>query len=359
MEPQEITTEWLRSRLGWKVADGDRISIERIGAGKGLLGRIFRIHCEGRSHTGSFVLKTSPPKGSTWDGFISTIAPFARESRAYQLLSRGLDRVKSVIPVCYWSTYHEDGTGAIALEDLTLRKAFTVAAQDGLSRVQAQAALRSLATVHSAFACFNPPASPLRPPNSWLFSASSPELAPFMTEALNRTMAIAADQFPEEFTPDLLQVLRQWDVPATMASSHQGSRLISLCHGDAWSNNVMFAISESASSSSISAILLDWQLAMWGNPLSDVAFLLLSSLEPSLRRSCTEELLAFYHSEVLRGATGTIQYSLGECIMDFKRAIGHGALMSLTNLEAFVNDVPKAQLPSIARRLSAVLVDSM
>jgi hypothetical protein len=358
LKPKGITPSWIRSHLKLDVPDSTPITWEQIGVGMGLLGKVFRMRCHCPDGAHSFVVKLSPPKGSTWDEQLPLMAPFARESQAYEWLRNKKEKLAPLHPECFWSAHYQNGTGALVLEDLYERGAILADVTHGMTEVSLRSALRALARLHAACATTDPNVDRLQPPHNWMYSARSEALSKILRLALEQTCRLVNKWCPDDFPLKQLRFLEDWSVPETLESSHRGCQLVSVGHGDAWSNNIMFVHRGPMASDMPEAILLDWQFVIWGNPLVDVAYLLFSSADAALRRRERGwDLLKHYHAELLQAASPTLCYPFESCIADYHQAMDHGALMALANFEACLGEAPEAHAPTVARRLVGVLHD--
>ena len=63
---------------------------------------------------------------------------------------------------------------------------------------------------------------------------------------------------------------------------------------------------------------LDWQTLSLALPARDLAYLVATSLEPEVRRSCEEEVVAAYHARLVE--LGVEGYDLATCWDDYRFA---------------------------------------
>ncbi|KAI6225375.1 hypothetical protein M3Y99_01346400 [Aphelenchoides fujianensis] len=73
-----------------------------------------------------------------------------------------------------------------------------------------------------------------------------------------------------------------------------------LAAGDCWANNVMLAVNADGSVGNEIASFIDWQIAMEGNPLFDLARLTVMCADAEIRRSVEDELVPAYFEELER-----------------------------------------------------------
>lgn len=101
-------------------------------------------------------------------------------------------------------------------------------------------------------------------------------------------------------------------------------------------------------SSRASACLIDWQFATGGNPLSDVAFLLYSSLSPTSWTAWQTTLLDTYHSTLI--SHSDVDVTLADCEDAFQRSEAGATLVALATLDGFTAGMNAAQLARLAPR---------
>jgi Ser/Thr protein kinase RdoA (MazF antagonist) len=195
-------------------------------------------------------------------------------------------------------------------------------------------------------------ADPLCPPFPWLLSASSPELMTWIRLGLNDLPRVVAANWPNQFSDDDLERLARADVTDLVLRAHHEANRISLCHGDAWAGNVLFRHAGGQARPK-RAVLIDWQFAMWGNPLSDVAMLLLSSLSPESGSAWKDELLAVYHETLT--SDGALDYSLADCLDDLRRAGPFAAVVTLASVEAHTTGMTQEELSGFGARIKAAI----
>jgi hypothetical protein len=352
-----VDHDWIRQHLGWSVRAEDPITVRSISQSGDLMGSVHRVSCAGRS----FIFKGPPPHpAGAWGRLAVETDLVGREVRAYRLLRDGDRTASKVAPQCYWSALGPSGRGALALEDLGAADEQSRTMASGLTLAQARAAIRCLATVHRATGAVR--ADPLAPPYPWLYSPSSDGLIAAIRLGLDDLPELVAARWPKGLPGVVPERIAAADVKAVLRRAHVGAGYVCVCHGDAWAGNVLFQGSERGSergteqgtergSERPTAFLIDWQFAMWGNPLSDVALLMWSSLTPRCRQAWRDELVGHYH-ETLR-AQRSLDYPLAACHDDVRRAEPAAALIVLATVEAYTSGMGRGELSRLAVRLSA------
>lgn len=348
MEIEEINTEWLHRNLQWDVEESCQVQISVIAESKGLMGRIYRIECAEQS----CILKVPPGVDNSWhDLFIST-GLIDREVQSYRFLKDRYSAPVKITPTCYWSVSDEHGNGALALEDLT-QNSEMARFSEGMSYKQAMATMRSLAILHSLCATIN--ADPLSPPQPWMYSAQSDGLIEAIKEGLGSGPEIAQTRLFSHFLSNALQMIKNADIEEALMVAHTRSKLVSFCHGDTWSNNIIFEKDNLINKNSVGT-LIDWQFAMWGNPLSDVSLLLLSSLSSDERHLWTDDLLQEYHTTLTKYCD--INYCYEDCVGDYYESLNYSGLVALAMIDVYTGAVQDHEKNVVAARLEAIIDDT-
>lgn len=322
-----------------------RISkVEQIGIGHGMLGRVFRL----TANDASFVLKMV----SNDDLEVAKFKPSEREALTYAWLEKQRLHAGGTVPrFHHWEPVSE-GFQCMLLEDLTAKGAITLNPLTGLQLEQLLAGLVSIARVHSAGSKRNEGGLADNPPGGYLLTRRSPELIGIVTGALaGIERSLGKYYLPRNYN-DMMRISRSISVGNVLRDAHGMSSIIGLCHGDLWSNNIMFVCADDLAG--IKATVIDWQFSTWGNPLVDVAFLMISSMSPELRKAEERVLLASYYESLGDRFAVEQKYTFDECLRDYRLGEPYGALMTLANFESYLAYPDKSELPLLLERLHAV-----
>lgn len=341
----DIDHAWLHEHLGWPLGGEEPISVRSISHSDGVMGSVHEVGCADR-----WVIFKGPPEDAGARALVAETGLIAREVQSYRFLQARAPSGTKVAPDCLWSTLGPDGRGALALERVGGAVDLSAVMTRGLSRAEAAAAVRALATLHSMLAATN--ADPLSPPCPWLYSATSAGLVAWVRAGLDSLPRIAAACWPDDVPVGSVQRVLDVDLEAVLAHSHVGANWTSLCHGDAWAGNILF-IPAPEPSVELTALLIDWQFSMWGNPLSDVALLLVSSLAPTSRKNWETEILGQYHTTLT--AHCDLAYTLEACRDDLRRAEPFAALVALATLEAYTCGMGAREVSGFGARVLAAI----
>jgi ecdysteroid kinase len=336
---------WIREQLGWEVTDQEPIVVKAISQTGGAMGSVDRIRCGGRS----FVFKGPPDDRSAWGNLLTDMG--TREVRTYRLLETRGSGAPKVSPTCYWSALIGEGSGALALEDLGPTPGLGSTMAVGLTRNQALAAVRCLATAHASFAVRAGDAR--ASPYPWLYTAESAGLIDAIRMGLGDLPHMMEDRWPGRFDQAAVRAILAVDVPGALERANVGAPFVSLCHGDAWAGNIVFVPAAPSTDCVRVAYVIDWQFAMWGNPLSDVAMLVMSSLTPSSRARWQRMLLDLYYATL--NSHSRIDANRAEVHTAFRQVEPAAALVALATLDGFTAGMTASELTRFAPRVAAAI----
>ena len=344
MEVGQITPDWLRRTFGWPITDANAISIEPLSLTNGTMGGVFRVRCGAHS----MVYKCSPSLESPWYRIYLEGGLLDREIDIYRFLGSLQCDQRKIAPECLWSRSTSEGGAALALQDVDQGCSVMDRFIAGLAKEESLAVLQTLATLHGTLVTTS--GDPLKPPLPWLCSALDDYLVKAIAEGLSAAQNLVQTLFPRDFPQRRLLRILDADIANVVGRCHSGARVLSLCHGDCWATNVLFT----GAGGERRALLIDWQFAIWGNPLADVAGLLLSSLSPGQRRKWSSDLLMSYHQRLREGLA---DYSFDECRQEFCRALPFAALVCVATLDAYTSGLSAGEVRQVAARMEIIMDD--
>lgn len=344
MNVEKITSGWLKEKFGWAVSQQDVVSSVELTSG--LMGRIYKIECAGNH----FIYKIPPMGKSGWQQIFLEAGLMNREVQSYKFLFEEHSEIgRNIAPAYFWSEVSPDGSGALALEDLT-QSTTRASFADGLTYNQAKAAIHSLAQLHS----ISPPMNlgDLSPSYEWVYTAQSNQLINAIREGINDLSNLMTDRLPALLSTVELNHLLSIDLDKVALDAHGQAKLTSFCHGDSWCSNILFQHSKNPEDGE-KAFLIDWQFFMWGNPLTDIALLLMSSVDVDERRLWTENLLEEYCAAV-KEKKGIV-YDFKDCYGDYKLAQNYAALVMFASLETYTNSMCPSEYYKLYARTKGII----
>ena len=284
--PEDITTDWLSAKVGGTVTD---FSMEQIGVGVGLLGRLYRV-----SLTGDNVPKSVVAKFPTLDegARMNVTSPLGFYKNEVDFYREGAPLAPVATPTVYDASYDaESDDFVLLLEDLDGRQVLDQTV--GCTIEAAEVAIDALAALHarwwdSDFAELPWAKSYVEPPYPQVIAGMFKQSWPIASDLLGDDhLPPHARDFGERF-PDLVQ----WLLQEISVEPH------TFCHGDYRLDNLFFGTDKAHPSVTI----LDWQISFRGNPGYDLGYFISQSLSTDIRRAHQESLVDRYADAI--AATG-------------------------------------------------------
>ncbi|CAO1341354.1 unnamed protein product [Diamesa hyperborea] len=95
-----------------------------------------------------------------------------------------------------------------------------------------------------------------------------------------------------------------------------------LCHGDLWTNNLMYTYDDAGNPTDV--ILIDFQFCYYGHPAIDVLYFLHTSAVDELRQNNIDELIQYYYHQ-LRDILIKLNYDMNKfpSLIEFERQISN------------------------------------
>lgn len=312
--PEWLTADFLQDVLKEYFKD-DTIVVENMivrnaftpGKVEGLASEIHRVNFDliRNSEAGKFsVIVKDHPKGFT--GMIAQKSRlFRREILSYKEILPQIEELLASIgdgtklaPACYYTT--ESPEPFLILEDMEVSGYLNFEKHRLLNLEYSLPTIEKVAKVHACTA---------------VMAAKDPKLMEFFTEPpisrnperkdflgffpVNiRCVAEEVAQWKgfEEIAEKLLKLSENvLQESVTMYDAHEnGFRVFNIC--DLWINNLMFRVDENSEVQDV--VLLDYQLAYYGSPATDLNYFLFGSLNENVRKVHFKFIVREYHKHL-------------------------------------------------------------
>ncbi len=271
---EDVDAGWLGGALHSPV---DTVSTADVAAGTSVRGRLL---LTGKDVPFSIFVKIAPAR--TGPRLVSNLADLAANECLFYRAVQPTVAVESPRPFFAVEDPRTKGF-AIGLEDLRLRGCRFGQLEEPVAPDQAAAVLRALAQLHGAF---------------WQSPRLSTDLAAVITNSSDPNASLVRGSLRLA-----LRRLRRRQpslVPPAGAFIGEHQREIvesletatpTLLHGDPHLGNIYFDGDRAG--------LLDWQVLRQGDALRDVAYFLVLSLDPAVRRQHADELLERYRADLV------------------------------------------------------------
>ena len=303
----DVTPKWLSNILGLEITD---LEVTKIGEGIGLLGDIYRVELFPGEHFPKSVVVKLPSSFEDNRQQGVALGMFEAEVRFYNQLG-------PMINVGLPKIYHADileGTAdfVIVMEDLS--DLMMVSQSEGMSVLQAEAAVKVLAKIHSVWW-----GRMESNEFDWIPSMIGPRIE-FVTKSLSGMFPKFAESFGEYLTPEALGLYELFsknylNVNKVLAARspwtlvHQDCRVENMLFGEIGSDHVA---------------VIDWQGIGRGPSSYDLAYLLGGSVETDLRREHEDRWISLYHEALLE--EGVMNYSIKDLREDYQMSHLQGGL---------------------------------
>ena len=345
--PAALTAEWLSAVLGSSAAsDPIRVSgmePEPITVGHGFVGQVYRLrlqYASGASGAPASLIAKFPAADTDVRKAMTRDHLYEREARFYEYLAT--DAGIST-PRCYYSGFDPaSGDALLLLEDLG--PGCTGDNVVGCTRDHAEVGVRALARFHAKWW-----GHPQLPSLHWMPVCGA--------DGYQMVYRRLWDRLAEQFGETLPEPIRSTGTALRNKVAALRKRLgqppWTIVHGDFRLDNLAFSDTPGRPS----PVVLDWQLALRGRGVADLAYFLVYSLQPVQRLAWEGELLHGYHQTV--AAAGVRGYSLDDCYADYRLGMLHNIIRTVMALMLLDFSSPRAQLLAEAfiQRTNAAVAD--
>ncbi len=307
--PQDLTWAWLSAVLG---RDTGPVMGQRIGEDAGFTGGgLYRL----TAAEGSWVAKLSPSDPAMRALWAQANA---REVQFYTEFSAGLP-----VPGCDYGAFDaETGASVVLLQDLAGFRAGDF--RTGLSAEEAGAVADAMAAIHAAWW--------EAPEVRGLSGAAMLDEFGFV-ECWAAYPKVVARLLPEVTLPPGFLALGDHIAAHSEALFEEllEEGPITVLHRDCQADNMMFDADGRA-------VVLDWQLMGKGRGVYDIAYVLIGSVKPALRREIEADVVRRYHDRLCTNCVSG--YAFDDCWADYRRAVIGKVFLTTVATVLLDNDTP-------------------
>ncbi|MFT4716337.1 MAG: thiamine kinase-like enzyme [Paracoccaceae bacterium] len=320
--PEYISSRFLSEILGHRVV---AITTQRIGEDEGFTGgELYRIS-----------LKYAAPSDGGPTSIIAKFSPMnpalraalaAANEREVDFYSQFSQTPDLPVPKCYFSQFEPaTGMSLLIIEDLGCLR--SIGFIKGCSATEAKSVVDALVQIHGAF---------------WDSASVAPLSGPEILQEFK--FQAAWRLYPEK----IARILPDFHIPKSFYKLCQfiadndraifghlmASPPITIIHRDTHVDNILF----DQTNNQVPAVFLDWQFAGEGKGVFDLAYFLISSIEPDVRREIEFHMLKRYHDALLQ--LGVTQYSFNQCRRDFLASVAGKIFMTIVATAVLDNSTP-------------------
>jgi ecdysteroid kinase len=302
-QPEDLSAAWLTEQLDGTVTG---FSIEQIGVGVGLLGRLYRLTLEGDGVPTSVIAKFPTLDEAARMNVAGPLSFYANEIAFY---GQAAAETPVATPRAYFAAFDaESGDFALLLEDLG---GCRVADQTvGCEIADAETAIDAMAALHSRwwdhdFAEMPWVRSYADPPYPQVLAAMFKQAWPEAVKVIGSRLPARYVEFGDRFAELLPWFMEQGTVTPT-----------TLCHGDFRLDNLFFGTTPDQPALTV----VDWQICFRGRAGYDVGYFMSQSLSTEHRRAAGDALIERYLGAL---ADQGITYDPVDLATDYRRTTAY------------------------------------
>ena len=308
--PDAITTDWLEASLPADVLGGGKISsmtIDNIGEGTGIFGEIVRLNLaiEG-GNTDSFSIVAKMPCVEPANLEVALmLGIYEREMNMFDFV---LDQSPMRGPRRYVAERGDNGTFILLLEDLAHE--FDVGDQIiGADLSQAESIIDTLAAFHAHWW-----ESPKLDDLDWLPRQDAPQYQAAVPGIYRAGLPVLVSDWGDRVSADAIALAQALEPKFEEVLLRLANGPETLIHTDTRLDNILFAKDGSGG-----VAFIDFQLALRGRGVADIAYLLSNSVPTEIASANWESLLARWHDSI--SAAGVTGYSLDDARTHYREAV--------------------------------------
>ncbi len=302
--PEDITTDWLSEKVGGKVTS---FTIEQIGIGVGLLGRLFRLALEGDGVPANVVAKFPTLDEGARMNVVEPLRFYEKEVAFYK---QSADEIPVAVPVVYAAEFDAaNGDFVLVFEDCGGRRMEDQIA--GCPVADAETAIDAMVELHAS--SWGGPRFDDLP---WLPSYADPPfpqvIAGMYKQAWPRAVEIVGDRMP----PHIREFGERYEGIVQWFMDELGHEPLTFCHGDFRLDNLFFGTKKEHAPVTI----VDWQICFRGRAGYDLAYFISQSLTAEDRRASEQKLKERYVAGL---AARGCDYPADELEKDYRRTVAY------------------------------------
>lgn len=277
-EPEGLTAEWLAATIGAPVSD---FSLEQIGVGVGLLGRLYRVSLTGDATTPATVIAKFPTLDEAARANVA--APLGFYSNEVNFYNEGAPLTPIATAHMYNASFDEaTGDFILLMEDIANKRCEDQTV--GCSVADAQTAIDAIARMHAHWWGNDFAQLP------WIKVYSDPPYPQIIAAMFKQSWPIALDIVGDTLTPEIRAFGDRFPDLVEWFFEKASEPPLTLCHGDYRLDNLFFGTQPDHAA----VTALDWQICFKGNPGYDLGYFISQSLATDVRRGAHDALIDRY-----------------------------------------------------------------
>ena len=345
--PAELTPALLNELLVGAL-DGGTITTVRasdIGEGTGIFGQIARLDLGIEGDAGNAPTSIVAKMACTEPANLEVAMMLGLYDREIKMFEYVLDETPITTPVCHAAVQQDDGQFLLLMENMSID--YDVGDQViGATLPQAEAAIDALAAMHAHWW-----QRPELDTMDWLPVPNAPQYVAAVPNIYRAGLPVLETEWADRVPPSAIDVARSVDPKFEELLHRTAGGPITLIHTDTRLDNVFFSKTDD------SVAFIDFQLALRGRAVADIAYLIGTSVPHELAREHWEQLLRRWHDAVR--ALGVDNYSFDDAVTHYREAAMYylSGAMSLIGTFDAGNDRGAAMADAYSTRILNHVVD--
>jgi hypothetical protein len=316
-----------------------------IGAGTGIFGQIARLDLAVEGGDGTAPRSLVAKMACTEPANLEIAQMLGLYEREINMFEHVLDETPIRTPLCHAAVRGIDGRFLLLLEDLSVD--YDVGDQIvGATFEQAERVVETLAAMHARW-WQRPELSAM----DWLPIPNAPQYVAAVPDIYRAGLAVLETEWADRVPPAAIDVARTIDPRFEELLHRTAGGPATLIHSDTRLDNIFFERSGDG------VAVIDFQLALQGRAVADVAYLVGTSLPHELGRERWEELLRHWHAAVVD--LGVSGYAFDDALRHYREAAMYylSGAMSLIGTFDAGNDRGAAMAEAYSTRILNHVVD--
>jgi Phosphotransferase enzyme family len=306
--PAEISAADLDEVASAAFAGGGVTSVRctDIGEGTGIFGQIARLDVTVEGGDGSAPASLIAKMACTEPANLEVAQMLGLYEREINMFEHVLDDTPIRTPVCYAAVRGDDGRFLLLLEDMSVD--YEVGDQIvGATLDQAERIVESLAAMHARWW-----QRPELDAMDWLPIPNAPQYVAVVPNIYRAGLPVLETEWADRVPPTAIDVARAVDPLFEELLHRTAGGPATLIHSDTRLDNVFFERSGDG------IAMIDFQLALQGRAVADIAYLVGTSMPHELGREHWERLLRHWLSTI--GELGVSDYGFDDAVRHYREA---------------------------------------
>ncbi len=345
--PADITAAYLNEVASAALGGGEVTGVRctDIGEGTGIFGQIARLDLTGTGGDGTMPGSIVAKMACTEPANLEIAQMLGLYEREIKMFEHVLDDTPIRTPTCHGAVRAGDGRFLLLLEDLSVD--YDVGDQVvGATLDQAERIVETLAAMHATWW-----EKPELAAMTWLPVPNAPQYLAAVPNIYRAGLAVLETEWADRVPPAAIDVARSVDPLFEELLERTAGGPSTLIHSDTRLDNVFFEKDGDG------IAMIDFQLALQGRAVADIAYLVGTSVPHELGREHWEAILRHWHDAIVD--LGVTDYPFDDALRHYREAAMYflSGAMSLIGTFDAGNDRGASMVEAYSTRILNHVVD--